>query len=214
MGVSTTGPISGELAIFICTFAVAVIGVSIALTRSAWNNFEVRYANLLPKQRKSLMKNILIIISPFILLILALTITGIYRPSSLNLVFVIFLFLIIASVIFGRIKKVLPFKDFNEREILYPLSCIYLLLSVICELGALLGASSTALDIHIGPHEPENFIWGKWFLFDGILFFILGCFFYGIKYIWDAWEHITRLSSNKKRLRSSKNNNLRQKPIL
>lgn len=59
------------------------------------------------------------------------------------------------------------------------LAGVYLFMSVIYGLTALIAIMATVLDLHIGFDEPENYIWDKWSIFDGTLFFAIGIFISG-----------------------------------
>lgn len=64
--------------------------------------------------------------------------------------------------------------------------CYFLGVSVSLNLLALIGIAATMLGLHLGPFQVENYNWGIWSVFIGVLFFVWGAFFIGYVRIWEV----------------------------
>jgi hypothetical protein len=59
----------------------------------------------------------------------------------------------------------------------------------------LFGIIDTALAIDINPNQAENFLWSRWLLLDGVVFFTFGVFATGYSYVNDKsreWKNKNR----------------------
>ena len=182
-----------DLASLIGVQAVAIIGVSLILISTAWKGFENTYFPLSSQQKKTVITNSVI---PFVIIIVLLagaTISGVYAPTLvaaivLLIMILITIILIISTPIIIILRKVKKTPKSQEPDVVctfYFFSVLLLASCILCTIGALMGVTSTMLDIHIGPYERENFEFGRWLVWDGTFFFATGIVQIGLAYITD-----------------------------
>lgn len=196
-----TQDITRELAALVTVVSIALVGTAAILLSPAWKGFEQRFLKLSSLERKTVLRNTLILLCPILILLGTETVVGVYWPNLVQVaVFLIMLLLAAIAVlstpvvlILRRIRKTKPQKP-DELSLLYFIALSFLALCIMCNLLALIGVTPTMLMIEIGPYGPDNFNWGRWMVLDGVFFFVCGIWTLGFAYIDDR----TRLWKTKK----------------
>lgn len=167
------------MAALVTVVSIALVGTAAILLSPAWKGFEQRFLKLSSLERKTVLRNTLILLCPILILLGTETVVGVYWPNLVQVaVFLIMLLLAAIAVlstpvvlILRRIKKTKPQKP-DELSLLYFIALSFLALCIMCNLLALIGVTPTMLMIEIGPYGPDNFNWGRWMVLDGVFFFV------------------------------------------
>lgn len=184
--------VTRELAALIVIVSIALAGTTVVLLPPAWRGFEQRFLKLSSLERKTVIRNTLILLCPILILVGTETAVGVYWPNLVQVaIFLIMLLLAAIAVlstpvvlILRRIRKTTPQKS-DELSLLYFMALSFLALCTMCSLFALIGVTPTMLMIEIGPYGPDNFNWGRWMVLDGVFFFVCGIWMLGFAYIDD-----------------------------
>jgi hypothetical protein len=67
-----------------------------------------------------------------------------------------------------------PNPKLDGTTVVYSQSLVMLGGSIFCNSFALLATINTAMDIHLGPYEQQNFDLARWLMIDAIMFFVAG----------------------------------------
>ncbi len=182
-----------NLASLIGVQSVAVIGVSLVLLHTAWEGFERTYLPLSLQERKATLISSSIPFAVILFIFTVATLSGIYDPSLVQPVVVLVIMLILGIAIISYTIIIILRKLRKKKESVKPddicqiyfFSLLCLALSILCTVGALLGNTSTMLNISIGQYEREYFELGRWLLWDGLFFFAVGIIELGFAYVSD-----------------------------
>lgn len=171
----------------IVIISIALLGVIFILLALVWNKFIQSIKTISIYWRMQYLKLLFILFFiPLLVPLAVYTAVGIYYPSlaqgSVMLVMMLIAgILILYSLIQGirwiidRLRSTKRSRTKLNEEILLCWQTAFCLgLSAVCALIALLGCSSSALNIFIGPYQIEDFNWSRWLLNDAILLFIVG----------------------------------------
>ncbi len=196
-----------ELAALVSVVALAMIGIVATIIKHSWNKFEHHFLTLTPSIRRATFRDVLFLYWP-ILILLIVAYFGVKSPEYVPELFIlssvgvtlILMLIAIGLIIKRRIKKqILVKSEGYTLSYFTALSCMAF--SIMFNLFALGGVSSTMLLIKTGPFGPENFEYAKWSLFIGILIFSFGIVIFGITSAFD------RASKWKGQLPKENNNN-------
>jgi len=183
--------VSRELAALVSVVSLAMIGIVVGIFPRCWNRFEHYRLTLSPSVLKATWRLVPLLCLP-ILLILAFAFFNIETLNRMPDIFILFLggmFLLLVLLVLidigVRIKRKIKKQTVSKAEphtftYLYFTALSYMAFSVFSNIIALTGVSPAMLLIDIGPYGPENFEWGKWFLYIGIFAFCVGIPFFGI----------------------------------
>jgi len=185
--------VTRELAALVAIVSIALIGTTVVLLPPAWRGFEQRFSKLPSIERKTVIRNTVIIFCPILILVGTWTVIGVYWPDLVQaavflvilLLAAIAIFYMIVSLILRRIGKAQKPHKPDELALLYFAALTFLALGIMCSLFALVGVTPTMLMIEIGPYGPKNFNWGRWMVQDGVFFLICGILALGFAYIVD-----------------------------
>ena len=178
--------------------SIALLGVILILIALVWRRFLSSVMTLSLYWRRQYLKIILItFVVPVLIPLVVYTIVGVYYPS-LAQNSVLLVIMLIAGILFlynlfkaigwviNRIRNVNKLKIKLDGHILICIQCTFCLgLSALCSLFALLGASSSALDIYIGQNQVETISWSRWLLNDAIILLVIGIVQTGFLYMLD-----------------------------
>jgi hypothetical protein len=170
----------------IVVISIALLGVIFILIALIWKKFILSIVSISIYWRMQYLKLLLLIfIIPLLVPLAVYTAIGVYFPSfaqsSILLVMMLIAAMLLLYSLFHAIRWTInrirgvkrPRTKLDGEIILCWQSAFCLGLSAICSLIALLGCSSSALNIFIGPYQTENFNWSRWLLNDAILLFII-----------------------------------------
>ena len=162
--------------------SLAMIGISVRLLPQCWDRFQHHFQALSPSAKKSALPLLVFSHLPIVWAVISvfLTVTlHAFLPDIAILVVIVtalLMFLIeIGAAIKRKIKKQTVVK-IGKMEMYAPYyftALSYMTLSVLFNIAALIGVSPAMLLIDIGPVGPENYEWGKWFLYIAIFAFCL-----------------------------------------
>jgi len=192
--------ITRELAALVAIVSLAMIGISVHLLPRSFNRFQHHFQALSPSAKKSavplLVFSHLPILWAFISVFLAVTLHALLQDIAIFVVIVtaLLVFLIeIGAAIKRKIKKQTVVK-IGKMEIYAPFyftASSYMTISVLFNIAALIGVSPAMLLIDIGPVGPENYEWGKWFLYIAIFAFCVGIITFGLTLALEKIRHRT-----------------------
>jgi|GEM_PF-4470509 len=188
--------ISQQLAALIAVVAIAIIGVAILLIPSTWKSLETACSTLDKSEKYNIFKKLSLWFGLFILLIFITDFVGAYLPSLMRPFGMLFISLLviatiiysIVSLIINKRKKDLPSPPFKPLPFLYGANLALIAFCIIFTSAALYGVAYPMLNIEIGPFNQNNLNWAKWFLVNGISFFILGIFNYAYIYVYQRMQ--------------------------
>jgi hypothetical protein len=189
MVVEIVDEISRELAALVAVVSLAMIGISVRLLPRCWDRFQQYFQALSPSAKKSALPLLAFSHLPIVWAVISVCLTVTFHallPDITILVVIVtalLVFLIeIGAGIKRRIKKQTVVK-IGKMEFYAPYyftALSHMTLSVFFNIGALIGVSPAMLLIDIGPVGPENYEWGKWFLYIGIFAFCVGIIIFGL----------------------------------
>ncbi len=188
--------ITQQLAALVALVSVSIIGVAILLISKIWNGFENTSVGLTIPERRLINRILLLGFGPLLLFLFITDFIGVYAPVLFQPVarslFLLFLVIWIISILVFRIirwkKKAQPSPRIEPLPLLYRTTLIWIALCIFTCLIALFGVAYPMLNIEIGPFNQENFNWARWFLVDGILFFIMGVLTFAFMHIFQRVE--------------------------
>ena len=194
-----TENITRDIAVLVSVISIALLGVTFVLISLAWKGFESRFTSLPRSERRELVKRCFISITPILILVIVVTVVGVNSPDLVQLsAFLVMLGLGAIAILYLLVSGIQRFVYFisrrnkesssvklDESTTLYFISLLFLAISVFCTVWALIGIIPSALEINISPYQAQDFNWARWFLIDGILFFVAGIFGTGISYLSD-----------------------------
>ena len=183
--------VSREVAALVAIVSIAMVAICVNILPHCWHRFEDRFRTLSLSVRKSTSRFVPWLCLPILLLFVYAWLSE-RRPDYMPGMFILVLggtallvFLIeIGVAIKRKIKKQIAVKA-EPYTLAYLTALYYMLISVLLNVFALIGVSPTMLLIDIGPFGPENFAWGRWFLYIGIYAFIVGITLFGATYAID-----------------------------
>lgn len=184
----------------IIVISIALLGAIFVLIAITWKKFILRISRLSVYWRIQHVKVILFtFVIPLLIPLAVYTAVGVYYPTlaqdSLFLVMMLIAGILILFCLVQGIKWIINRIRSARKEIKAKLEgdtliCIQSLfslgLSALCSLLALIGCSSSALDIYTGKYQMENFNWSRWLINDAILLFVVGAIQTGILYAMDS----------------------------
>ena len=188
-----------ELAIFTCVLAAALIGTAVGLLGLIWKNFERRF-----KETRLEEKQITFEVTGWLIIAVVLvgtmpSIISHWRPEWLTWAYYICVILYLGLMIIWGVKfkgkKRTKTKKQDIRPIAYLSAWYVLAIGIFWNSIALLGVIGTALHMNLGPWGPDNYGWGKLFLFIGVGYFGTGIVLNLIGYVSDKGERIKSLRS-------------------
>jgi uncharacterized membrane protein YgdD (TMEM256/DUF423 family) len=183
--------VTRELAALVSIVSLAMVGIIVGIFPHCWNRFKHYRLTLSPSVWKVTWRLVPLLCLP-ILLILAFAFFNIETLNRMPDIFILFLggiFLLLVLLVLidigvtikRKIKKQIVGKaEPHTFTYLYFTALSYMAFSVFSNIIALIGVSPAMLLIDIGPFRPEDFEWGKWFLYIGIFAFCGGITFFGI----------------------------------
>ncbi len=185
-----------QLAALVAVVSVAIVGVAILLVSPLWKGFENTSVGLTIAEKRLLNRILLLEFGPFLLLISITDFVGVYAPILVQpvarILFLLFLAIWIISIVVLRIvrwrKKANLSPKFETLPFLYRTALIWIALSISASAIALFGVAYPMLNIEIGPFNQDNFNWARWFLVDGITFFIMGLLSFSFIYLFQRIE--------------------------
>jgi hypothetical protein len=174
-----------EIAGLIALVSTALIGTTIYLLKLSWQGMENSYFKVAIVERQTVGRANFWFTLCTLIVLFVVTLVGVYYPDLapwaamlvIFLIEVIAVFISIGSWVFRKIKKVnkeQKTRKLDDMSLFYAVSLSYFLFSLLFNLFALLGVTTTMLDIRIGPYWLDNFKLGKWLLVDSIFLFIMG----------------------------------------
>jgi len=192
-------PALRQIASDISIISIALLGVTFILLSIAWRGFLQRWLTMPREQRRPLMKASFIMMLPILFPVGVASVIGAYWPTLVQGSVMLFMMLsaVIATIyiLFTGFRKLyryilkkqgepVPIK-LDGTAMIYSYSLMLLAIAVFCNAFALIGTIQTAMDIDIGPFQPENFNFAKWLLTDAVFFFVTGIFTTGYAYLDD-----------------------------
>jgi len=183
--------VTQQLAALVAVVSIAIIGVAILLISPTWKGFKNTSFGLTIPEERVINRIILLFFGPLLLFIFITNFIGVYAPSLYQpvarilylLILVIWIISIIASQIIKWMRKSQPPLKIESLPFLYRTTLVWLALCILFCLIALLGVTPTMLNIEIGPFNQDNYNWARWFMFDGIAFFVIGILIFVSTYI-------------------------------
>jgi len=174
--------ITQQLAALTAVVAVAIIGVAFLIISPTWKGFGNTYAFLSTSEKRLIIRNTLLYFGPFLILFFVTDFFGVYAPAlaptAARSIFLLFLAILIIYLLISQIirwiRKTQPSPGMEILPFLYTFTLFCVALCILFCSVALFGVSNTMLNIEIGPFNQDNYNWARWFLVDGITFFILG----------------------------------------
>jgi hypothetical protein len=193
-----------------------MIGTATALVPRIWDSIRHRFMEIGAEEKQESIRLAGWIAIVAVLWFALSTTVGVYWP---NHVLDAFFFFMLALIIFligvallTRRKKTVK-KQLDTKAFLSLGACVFMVFSIACGLLALLGVGATALDIHIGPFERDNYEGGKWCLFEGLSFFAMGLSYFGFRYIGDGIEYLRSfVPTRQNQKRKGKGEEVKDKP--
>ncbi len=217
-------PALRQIASDISLISIALLGVTFILLSIAWRGFLQRWLTMPREQRRPLVRASFIMILPILLPIVVATAVGAYWPTLVqtSYILVIMLLAVIATlyIVFVGFRKLFRYLLRKQGEpvpikldgtsIVYSCALMLLAIAVFCNAFALLGTINTAMDINIGPFQPENFNFARWLLTDAVLFFVGGMFTTGYAYLDDKSSE-WKTSKTKEQVKEEKDKEMNAK---
>lgn len=176
--------VTQQLAALVAVVSVAIIGVAMLLISPTWKRFEQTSFGLTIPEKRIINRIILLSFGPLLLFIFITNFIGVYAPGLFQpaarilylLVLVIWIISILSSQVIKWIRKSKPSPKLASLPFMYRITLVWLILCIFFCLIALIGVTPAMLNIEIGPFNQDNYNWGRWFLFDGIIYFFIGIF--------------------------------------
>jgi len=181
----------------VAVVSLAMIGIGVRLLPQCWYRFQHYLRQLSLPVRKSAFPLLALAHLPFVWAVIFACLSvklPNYMPGIFLLIVAgtaLLVFLISIGVAIKRkIKKQTVVKiKIGSYAVAYTTALSYMALSVFLNLVALIGVAPSMLLIDIGPVRPENFEWGKWFLYIAIFTFIVGISMFGLTLAFDKASH-------------------------
>ncbi len=183
--------VAQQLAALVAVVSITIIGIAILLISQTWKGFENTSFGLTIPEKRVINRIILFLFGPLLLFIFITNFIGVYAPTLFQpvarilylLIFVIWIISIIVSQIVKWMRKSQPSPKVESLPFLYRITLVWLTLCILFCLIALFGVAPTMLNIEIGPFNQDNYNWARWFLFDGIIYFVIGVFSFASIYL-------------------------------
>lgn len=183
--------VTQQLAALVAVASIAIIGVAILLISPAWKGFENTSFGLTAPEKRVINRILRLFFGPLLLFIFITNFIGVYAPALFQpaarilylLILVIWIISIITSQIFKWMRKSQPSPKVESLPFLYRTTLVWFALCILFCLIALLGVAPTMLNIEIGPFNQDNYNWARWFLFNGITYFVIGVFSFASTYL-------------------------------
>lgn len=173
----------------IVVISVALLGVTFVAMALVWQRFRSSVMPLPRYWMRQYFKATLVVFAiPVLCPVAAAVVVGVYYPflvrDSVLLVMIavtgILLLYVLSRGVRWVVNRMRRRRDTVRKLDADVLVCIVgmlcLGLSASCSLFALLGASPSALAIHLDERQIENLNWARWILNGGILLFVIGVF--------------------------------------
>jgi magnesium-transporting ATPase (P-type) len=185
-----------QLGALVAVAAIAIIGVVILLIPPSWKGFERASVGLSSRQIRTAIRNALLYCSAIVLMIFVVDYFGIRSPLLVPSITILFLLVIMAVLlilspilqIINWLKNIETSYPMAVLPFMYTSTLLWNVLCILFSLVALIGVTPTMLNIEIGPINPDDFNWARWFLWDGILFFSAGIFAFATTYAFQESE--------------------------
>ncbi|MDD5702198.1 MAG: hypothetical protein PHU23_09140 [Dehalococcoidales bacterium] len=179
-----------QLAALVAVVSVAIIGVAIMLIPPLWKGCK-KTSGFPLQERRTIYKILALVYGLFVVILFITNFIGIHAPSFIQpvtrifliAIVVIFLFYVVVQRLISWIKKSREPYPVDYLAFSYRFTLASILLCVFFSTFALFGVSQTMLGIEIGPFNQDNYNWGRWWLADGITFFVIGILSYASIFI-------------------------------
>jgi magnesium-transporting ATPase (P-type) len=203
--------VTQQLATLVAVVYIAIIAVAILLVPPLWQGYNRTFLNLIGLQKKAILKFTSAYCMLFFVVLFFTDFVGVYFSdwyqttglALLSLIFVVSLayFGIRALVNSRKKEKEEPIVELMPTvPLLYVMSLDMIVLCVFFCLVALLGVSQTMLNLGTSNNSQDSYNWGRWFLENGILFFIIGAVNFVLTYIYqigDSKKQVVKKPMNK-----------------
>lgn len=191
-----------QIASDVTVISIALLAVAFILIATSWKGFEKRFLQLDADERKELLNRCFASVIPTLIIFAVMTWVGVNLPSnqfysSMTLVFLGFCAIAIIFLIATGIRRLIQVKrqitkrmKLDETTTLYFICVMFIAISILCCLIAILGSISSALEINFGADQTKSFLEARWLLLDAITFFISGTLGTGVAFIVETGHKI------------------------
>jgi uncharacterized membrane protein len=185
-----------QIAALVALVAVSLVGIEFAVIKKAWQLFERRCLALPREERGHIARNTLLILLYIIIIEGIFIYSRLYVPAEYNDWAALFLLIIFSLLvllisfivwIIRKIRKRSAYKP-DTAGLLSSLSIGILIMSILCNIFALISVSATMLNVEAGPYGPQNYAFGKWILTAAISLFFIWMFLHASTFIQDYFK--------------------------
>jgi len=180
----------------VVVISVALLGVTLGAIALVWRRFRSSVMTLPRYWMRQYLKATLIVFGvPILCPVAAVVVVGVYYPflvrDSVLLVMIAITGILLLYVLSKGVRWVVSRMRRKgdsvrklDADVLVCIVCMLCLgLSAWCSLVALLGASPSALAIHLDERQVENLNWARWILNGGVILFVIGVFEMSFLYV-------------------------------